>query len=125
VQSCLQLSSVEEHRIEAYGDAGKLVVDLTRSLAVEFTGVKATRLGPMKARVAQLAQPVTHPGYLAAKLRSPWHEPSFLRAAEAFVAAIRGGGSVTPDFADGLACQRLIEAALQSAGSGMAVAVSR
>jgi predicted dehydrogenase len=119
VQSCLQLNSIEEHRLEAYGDAGKLVVDLTRSLAVEFTGVKATRFGPMQARLEQLLQPVAHAGYLKTKLRSPWHEPSFERAVLAFVAAIREARPVQPDFADGLACQTLLEAALTSARTGV------
>jgi predicted dehydrogenase len=121
VQSCLQLNSIEEHRVEAYGEGGKLVVDLTRSLAVEFTGVKATRLGPMLARAEQLAAPVVHAGYLATKLRAPWNEPSFERAIEAFVASVRGGAAVTPDFADGMACQRLLDAALRSAELGAPV----
>jgi myo-inositol 2-dehydrogenase/D-chiro-inositol 1-dehydrogenase len=121
VQSCLQLNSIEDHRIEAYGEAGKLVVDLTRSLAVEFTGVKATRLGPMRARVEQLVSPVVHAGYLATKLHAPWNEPSFARAITAFTASVRGGAAVTPDFADGLACQQLLAAALRSAELGAAV----
>lgn len=121
VQSCLQLNSIEEHRIEAYGEGGKLVADLPRALAVEFTGLKVTRLGPSLARLEQLAAPLLHPGYLSTKLRAPWNEPSFERAISAFVAAVRGGAPATPDFADGLACQRLLDAALTSAERGAPV----
>ena len=125
VQSRLQLNSVEEHRIEAYGEAGKLSVDLTRSLALQRVGLRATALGGAVARVAQAMQPLTHAGYLAEKLRAPWREPSFLRAIASFTEAIRTGARVSPDFADGLACHRMLEAALTSAASGAAVEVSR
>lgn len=121
VQSCLQLNSIEEHRIEAYGETGKLVVDLARSLAVEFTGVKATRLGSMLARVEQLAAPVIHADYLATKLRAPWNEPSFERAIAAFVASVGRGADVSPDFVDGLASQQLLATALKSVELGAAV----
>jgi predicted dehydrogenase len=61
--------------------------------------------------------------HIAAKLRSPLHEPSYAQALSAFAKACRAEAAEFPDIADGLAALTITDAAEQSALSGLPVAV--
>lgn len=107
------LSSIEDDRIEVYGDAGKLVVDRYRSLAVEVQPTSAHR-SPIDRLARQLALARALP-YALTKRRAVAHEPSFAIAMRDFVAAARAGGRMTPDLADGYASLTVVLAAEEAA----------
>jgi predicted dehydrogenase len=104
-QLFVSLGTVEEHRLEIVGTAGKVVMDRTELLRVAF--VKATERGARVQRVRR-ALAACDPRLL---LRSPGVEPSFARALEAFVRAAAGGEFTGPDLADGARSLAVIEAA--------------
>jgi predicted dehydrogenase len=104
-QLFVSLGTVDEHRMEIVGTAGKVVMDRTELLRPTF--VKASLRG---ARIQRLRRALAafDPRLL---LRSPGVEPSFERALEAFVRAAAGGDFAGPDLADGLRSLAVIEAA--------------
>jgi predicted dehydrogenase len=107
-QLFVSLGSVDEHRMEIVGTAGKLVMDRAELLRPAFVG--ATLRG---ARVRRLGRALSalDPRLL---IRSPGVEPSFARALEAFVRAAAGGHFAGPDLSDGAQCVAVIEAAERS-----------
>jgi predicted dehydrogenase len=107
-QLFVSLGSVDEHRMEIVGTAGKLVMDRTELLRAAFVG--ATLRG---ARVHRLGRALSalDPRLL---IRSPGVEPSFARALEVFVHAAAGGHFAGPDLSDGARCVAVIEGAERS-----------
>ncbi len=121
MQSCFSLSAVEEDRFEVLGDAGKLTVDRYSGLQVEV-GIG----GGVFSRVRRMAGRLnlgSRGSYLLKRLRSPWHEPSYREALSSFAAAVRHGGSVSPDLLDGYRSLEVICAAEESAQTGRSISV--
>ena len=121
VQSIFSLSSVEEDRLEIYGEAGRLRVDRYLSVDCEVRSREGarSRLGQIAAALNFVRRPV----YLARKMRAAGHEPSYAAALDHFIGAIRNGTPPSPDLLDGYRSLLVIEAAEQSARTGMRVPV--
>ncbi len=108
---------------EIYGDKGSLIFDLERmnelqyfsaqdpDYAQGFRTILATE--PVHAYVANWWPPGHIIGY----------EHEFTHAVVDFMKAIETGGTITPNFADGLAETKVLEAGLQSAATGRRVDV--
>ena len=121
VQCLSSRASVDEDRIEVHGTGGKLVVDRYRSTSPEpwrGLGVSPAVTG-LVGRVGSLVHP-----YRVRRHFSPGREPSYRLALEAFVRAVRAGSGGSPDLADGLDTQAVVEAVRESARGGRAVAVA-
>jgi predicted dehydrogenase len=122
VAQCLfSWSSVEEDRVEVYGQKGKLTIDRAASVEPRITG-PTRRLG----RVSDLAEALrfaSRPGYLVRKLRSPLAEPSYAVALGRFVAAARTGTPAAPDLDDGYWSLAVVIAAEESVRRGESVPV--
>lgn len=116
VQSLVSLGSVEEHRVEIFGTAGKLVMDRTELLHAGFE--RATQRGPRLRRLGR-TMAALHPRRL---VRSPGAEPSYARALSAFVGACSGRAFEGADLLDGARCLAVIEAAERSVLTGAATA---
>ncbi|NOT07456.1 MAG: Gfo/Idh/MocA family oxidoreductase [Gemmatimonadales bacterium] len=112
VQTFASLGSVEEHRLEVFGSAGKLVMDRTELLEPAF---EPASLHGARVRRITKAMLALDPRRL---LRSPGAEPSFGRALSAFVRAANGAGFDGPDLLDGARSLAVIEAAERSVQSG-------
>ena len=121
VQSFFSLSSVEEDQLEIYGEAGRLRVDRYLSVDCEVRSREGarSRLGQIAAALNFVRRPV----YLARKMRAAGHEPSYAAALDHFIGAIRNGTPASPDLLDGYRSLLVIEAAEQSARTGMRVPV--
>jgi predicted dehydrogenase len=115
VQTFVSLGTVDEHRIELLGTAGKLVMDRTELTRPEH--VAATLRGARVKRVRRALEAL-EPARL---LRSPGAEPSFAAALGAFAIAANGGAFTGPDLVDGARCLAVIEAAERAASTGVAV----
>lgn len=120
VQSFLSTNCIEEHRITFYGTEGKLTADLYRTPGLGFRGKKAGGAGLFHEVAAAAAQAPL----IIEKLRSPWHEPSFLRSMNAFLQAVRADTQASPSFEDGYRSHLVIEAAKESIQSGRMVEVA-
>jgi predicted dehydrogenase len=116
MQTFVSLGTVDEHRIELLGTAGKLVMDRTELTRPDY--VAATLRGARVRRVRRALEAL-EPARL---LRSPGAEPSFAAALGAFASAARGGSFTGPDLVDGARCLAVIEAAERAAPTGAAVA---
>lgn len=121
MQSCFSLSSVEEDQFEVIGDAGKLTVDRYRGLQVEV-GIGGGIFSRIR-RIAGRFNLGSRGSYLLKRLQSPWHEPSYREAMSNFAAAVRGGGSVSPDLLDGYRSLEVICAAEESARTGRSISL--
>lgn len=122
VQSFFSLSSVEEDRLEIYGEAERLQVDRYLSVDCEVRsreGVRS-RLGD----IAAALNFVRRPRYLIRKMRAAAHEPSYAAALDHFIGAIRNGRPASPDLWDGYRSLAVIQAAEQSARTRMRLAVT-
>jgi predicted dehydrogenase len=117
VQLFVSLGTVDEHRMEIVGTAGKLVMDRTELVRPDH--VPATQQGARARRLAR-ALAALEP---ARVLRSPGTEPSFDAALGAFVWSASGNAFGGPDLLDGLRSLAVVEAAERSAASGAAEAV--
>ena len=115
VQTFVSLGTVDEHRVELLGTAGKLVMDRTELTRPEH--VAATLRGARVKRVRRALEAL-EPARL---LRSPGAEPSFAAALGAFAVAAAGGAFDGPDLVDGARCLAVIEAAERAASTGVAV----
>ena len=115
VQSLFSLGTADAHRIEVWGTRGMIEGDLRALRDVTFT--PATFEGARTRRVRRaLAQ--FHPRHM---LRHGGDEPSFSRALDTFIHAIRNGSSaseVTPDLHDGARSLRIVEAMERSIATG-------
>jgi predicted dehydrogenase len=122
VAQCLfSWSSVEEDRVEVYGEKGKLAIDRSASVDARISG-PTRRLGRLR-DLAEAMRFATRPGYLVRKLRSPLAEPSYAVALGHFVAAARTGTPATPDLEDGYQSLAVVIAAEESVRRGESVAV--
>lgn len=122
VQSLFSMSGVEEDSFEVFGDMGKAAVNRYRSLAVET--FKPT-LGNL--RLEQLChglRSLAGAPYLVEKIRAAGNEPSYAIALSKFVAAVRDGRPVAPDFVDGYRNVAIIDAVARSAATGYPVQLS-
>ncbi|HEY8668566.1 MAG TPA: Gfo/Idh/MocA family oxidoreductase, partial [Tepidisphaeraceae bacterium] len=120
IQSFFSWSSIEEDRIEIFGEAGKLVVDRYASLMPQFI---PPRRRSRLAGVSQSLSTAAHLPYLLQKMRSPAGEPSFAIALQNFLRAIDGDPSDIATFADGYQSLAIIDAAERFAASGMPIAL--
>jgi len=108
IQSLASLASVEEDRVEIYGERGKLVVDRYQSFDA-MVPVRAR--GRVEAALAATVQGVRRTPYMLRRMRAPWHEPSYRHALEHFVASVRAGSAPSPSLVDGYECAVLVDAA--------------
>jgi predicted dehydrogenase len=122
VQSFFSTCAVEEDRFEVYGSAGKLALNRYLSLNVEVSEptMAGARVKALRRQLGLLA----HAPHVARKLLAPGHEPSYEIAFTRFVAAVREGGPVGPDFDDGLRAQRVIAAAEETAKTGRVITLA-
>lgn len=111
------------NRFEIYGSEGSLAFDLERMNELEFY----SRHDPEHARGFRtiLVTEACHP-YIG-RWWPPGHilgyEHTFVHAVADFVTAIHTGGTVHPDFADGLKVIAVLEAGLESAATGRRITV--
>ena len=118
-QVLASISTVEDDRIEIYGDAGRLVIDRYRSDKLEVH--PATLEGARLRRFSTAVRSLTSPSYWHRKLRGGSPEASFWEALREFSRAARDGRPASPDLDDGLRCLSLIEAAVRSAAESRTV----
>jgi predicted dehydrogenase len=112
VQTYVSLTTVEEDRIEVFGESGKLLYD-------RYFSERMTRTGrfPREVRIQLLRNRIGSflPGKgFKEKLRAPLREPSFPRALERFVEAVRRGESLSPTIEDGWRSLQVVLAAEQA-----------
>jgi myo-inositol 2-dehydrogenase/D-chiro-inositol 1-dehydrogenase len=117
-QLFVSLGTVDEHRMEIVGTAGKLVMDRTELVRPEH--VPATQQGARARRLVR-ALAALEP---ARVLRSPGVEPSFATALGAFAWSAAGNVFGGPDLGDGLRSLAVVEAAERSAASGAAEVIA-
>ncbi|MBW2259591.1 MAG: Gfo/Idh/MocA family oxidoreductase [Deltaproteobacteria bacterium] len=112
VQLFFSWGAVEESGLEIYGTAGKVSLNRYESLSPIVTGTKA---GGQLKQVWRGLTSVAGLPYFVERLRAPMNEPSFARALEHFVDAVRGEHRASPDLFDGYRSQTVIQAAEESA----------
>jgi predicted dehydrogenase len=115
-RATIDISLVAErrvHRVEVRGERGSIVLENVdpRDPVGAFTIARDDAPLPL------LAQP-----HATVTDSDPRVEP-FAVCAASLAAAVRGGGSVSPSFEDGLRAQRLVAAAHRSAAEGSEIAV--
>ena len=115
------ISSVEDDRIEIYGDAGRIVIDRYRSDRVEVHPTTLDRVRLL--RVSNAVGALTDLSYWQRKLRGGVPEASFSAALNEFSLAAREGRPATPDLADGLRVLSLLDAAMRSAWESRTVQI--
>ena len=107
-------------RIELNGSAGSLVFDLERLNELEFYDGDDTDAGPTAGFRRILVTEAEHP-YLSGWW-PPGHilgwEHTFTHQAKDLLTAISAGAQPRPSFGDGLAVQRVLDAAQRSAAAG-------
>lgn len=115
-QSFFSIRSLEEDRMEIFGEKGKLSLDRHLSVDVEKTGehLDLSRAGYVS---RQIRSAITNP-YLARKLWQPANELSYREAIRAFLAAVRGKPVTAPTVLDGWRSVTVIEAAEESDRTG-------
>lgn len=119
VQSFFSEYSVEEDAFEVYGRTGKLIAD-----RYFLERVQRTDRGHHAARVQQLVSRLHSflpSRQVLRKLREPAREPSYRAALASFVMAARHGSSPEVDLLDGYRSLVVIDAAEESARTGMPV----
>jgi predicted dehydrogenase len=115
------ISSVEDDRIEIYGDAGRIVIDRYRSDRVEVHPTTLDRVRLL--RVSNAVGALTDLSYWQRKLRGGVPEASFSAALNEFSLAAREGRPARPDLADGLRVLSLLDAAMRSAGEARTIQI--
>lgn len=121
IQSFFSFNAIDEDRFDVYGQAGKLRVDRYRSWDVEI--IDAARTASHIRCMTQKLKSFLNASYLLKKLRSPWHEPSYLEALSRFVSAVCRGEKASPDLSDGYRSLEVICAAEESAQTGRSVSL--
>jgi predicted dehydrogenase len=101
------------------GDDGQLWVDRVSSLSVGFA--RSGSPDTPRARIMGRFPTPRRLAYLVAKLRSPFSEPSFAPALDAFVRCALSGTNPSPDLDDGFAALAVADAAERSALAGKPV----
>ena len=121
VSAMFASGTVDEDRVDVFGDRGGLGVDRYRSLAPSARGPAVPgRL----ASVAAMLRSLPHLPSLVRKLGEPWQEPSFRIALTRFVNAARVGQPAAPDPRDGWASLAAVLAAKESAATGARVTIT-
>jgi predicted dehydrogenase len=114
VQSVFATGTEDVDRIEIEGERGSLTVDRYRSWVVQRSAGGSSVL-------ARGLRELGGWRYALEKRRSPWHEPSFARGLEAFVAAARSAEQQGASLEDGLRSLQAIDAAERSWREGRIV----
>lgn len=122
IQSFFSMSTVDEDRLDIYGQAGKLTVDRYRSLNVEITDPVAD-FSRLKWLGRGLRSLIRSP-YVLEKIRAPSSELSYRKALAHFIAAIQSGQPASPDFWNGYRSLSVVEAAEESARTGRIISLS-
>jgi predicted dehydrogenase len=122
VQGFLSMSTIEEDRMEIYGDAGKLAFDRYRSTGVEVVpprvwAGRAARLGRCLAEMGQVPR-------RSWNQLSPPRDPSFRAALQTFVHAAQTGLPAKPDIMDGIRSLAVVLALEEAARTGQLVRVA-
>ena len=113
VQSHFSFNGSLENRIEIFGTQGNFIADRYRSLCLK----KNAKVRSIFDFIDEVQAVITLPRYLPRFMNrclSPWGEPSYKLALDAFFEATRQGVPVKPDFEDGLSALILVEAAEQA-----------
>lgn len=105
--------TLQEDRVEVYGEGGKLVVNRYDSLCVQRVPLRAA--GGLQTAVRRLLAELRGIPYAIAKRRHGGHEPSYSASLSAFVDAVRTGRGGKPDLQDGRVAQQVLGAARESA----------
>ncbi len=116
VSSVFSFGSVDQDRIEIFGDRGILRIDRYLSTACEIIPRDRPR-----ARIRQISSALSflwRPGAILSKLGAAGGDPSYRAALEHFVQSVRAGVPCTPDFSHGLRALQVISAAERSAHEG-------
>ena len=121
VNSFFSFGTVDEDRLEIYGDEGLLRVNRHSSTRCHVISIRnqRTRLRQIQASLDFLSRPRA----LLEKRRAVFHEPSYAEAIGAFLRAIRTGEPGYPDLSDGFRALSVIVAAEESAKSGSSARV--
>lgn len=121
VQSFFSMSAVEEDRFEIYGQKGKLSVDRYLSYGVEISDpiLNFARFKRMRNKIRSFIRST----YLVDKIRAPASEPSYGAALARFAKAVRANRPTEPDLLDGYHSLMVIEAAEESARTGLVVSL--
>lgn len=106
-----------QNRIEVNGSKGSLIFDMEQMNELEYysTSDRPDLQGYRKIQVGEAVHPYTANWWPAGHIIG--FGDTFVNEAYDFLVAVKEGKNVTPDFNDGLACQRVLEAADRSAGS--------
>jgi myo-inositol 2-dehydrogenase/D-chiro-inositol 1-dehydrogenase len=107
------ISSVDDDRIEVFGDEGRMVIDRYRSDQVEVHPTTLERVRVV--RVSNAVRALTSLSYWQRKVRGEISEASFHKALNEFSRAAREGRPAKPDLDDGLHGLSVLDAAMRSA----------
>ena len=107
------ISSVDDDRIEVFGDEGRMVIDRYRSDQVEVHPTTLERVRVV--RVSNAVRALTSLSYWQRKVRGEISEASFHKALKEFSRAAREGRPAKPDLDDGLHGLSVLDAAMRSA----------
>lgn len=110
VQLFCSMTSLEEHRVEIYGERGKLVLDRFHAPGVEVlpSGLEGARTR----RIQQALQPQR-------LLFQPEYDQPFVAALGTFARAVASELPASPDFADGYHSLAVVDAVERAARSGL------
>jgi len=122
VQSLFSHCAADEDRFEIYCERGKLSVDRGPGLALAVS--EGTSEARRVDQLRHLWKSARNVGYAIEKFRAFGHEPSWARALEHFVAALRGKHPPTPDLEDGWRSLEVVLAAEESARTGRTVRIA-
>lgn len=109
------------HTFEIYGSRGALTWDLEDMNRLQFLSMddedhaRGFRNLLATERMHEYAKNWWPPGHIIG------YEHTFVHAVADFLEAVAGGGSISPDFADGIKVLKVLEAGLESAQSGRKV----
>ncbi len=121
VSSSFSYGTVDDDRYEIYGERGLLRIDRHLSVRCQLIPVANQR-----ARLRQMASALNfmwRPRFILEKRRAPGHEPSYAKAMQAFVNAVRAKRPAEPSLWDGYRALAVIAAAEESARTGSATRV--
>lgn len=116
VSCSFSYGTVDQDRVEIFGDKAVLRVDRYLSTACEVIPLarQRTRMRQVSAALSFLWRP----GAVWDRRASPGHEPSYRAALQSFVQSVVAGRIAEPDLEDGYRALAVIAAAEQSAGKG-------
>lgn len=104
------------HRIEIYGDKGRLAIDFIVSNALEHTPGHTNHV-----RLRKVLRMIRGIPYFLKKRKAPWWTPSYQETLQEFVQAVSEGREIRPNLGDGLRALEAVAAAEESAREGTLV----